>query len=279
MPAGLNIIPGKAQLVGTYSEASKTGAPHDDTPETMSLVFVTAHPFAADAGRAAPVANQTLQWKFEFYSMAPAFAQSVLAVGGKAEAAYALVRDAASRKDAKLEAIHLRAVKESLTLAINECHEYYYPTEFDPPELPQKLWIADSKLLDDLRAGRQEGTGVEPPAEGGTNNGGFGLITATSPTTFEMANLGTVIEAEFTADEKGSTASVHVTLKRLIEQQRYAGLDQPVFETQSITAQLPVRIGAPQLIGTLSKPLNTGIKSCNKEERVWLAFVTISDGW
>ena len=275
-PRTVNVVPGKSHFLGTISAASNTGAPHDDKPETLSLAFITAHtPPAKEAGRAAPVAEQTLTWKLQIYSMERAVAHNVLT--GQPTGPDALTAVSAA---GKLEAIHIATTNPGQRLAISEVHEFWYPTEFDPPEMPQKLWIANTQLLDDLRSGRQVGLGLPPKTLGASSaNGGFGLMTTTSPTTFEMKPLGTSIEADISDGANSTSVSVSIDLTRLIDEIHYTDIPQPVFECQKLITSVSPRIDAPILLGTLSKPLDNGLSKSNNDDRVWLAFMTISDGW
>ena len=104
-------------------------------------------------------------------------------------------------------------------------------------------------------------------------------MTTTSPTTFEMKPLGTSIEADISDDATSTSVSVSINLTRLIDEIHYTDIPQPVFESQKLMTSVNPRIDAPILLGTLSKPLDNGLSKSNKDDRVWLAFMTISDGW
>ncbi len=66
-----------------------------------------------------------------------------------------------------------------------------------------------------------------------------------------------------------------VNLTRLIGHRDYNGPRQPVFESQTITTRTTAQPGVPHLIGTLNRPINTGFKEGNQDDRVWFAFMTL----
>ncbi|MFZ2639972.1 MAG: hypothetical protein WA117_03210 [Verrucomicrobiia bacterium] len=53
------------------------------------------------------------------------------------------------------------------------------------------------------------------------------------------------------------------------------GPPQPLFERQKITTSVMVTDGEPFLLGTLNPPFNNGVGTDQKEQRVWLDFLTV----
>ncbi len=77
--------------------------------------------------------------------------------------------------------------------SVRVVREFPYPTEFDPPEIPQQF-----------------GTNVVTTA-GNSPAAGAAPITPTTPTTFEVKELGTVLEIEPVISDDGRTVEVSVT--------------------------------------------------------------------
>jgi general secretion pathway protein D len=76
--------------------------------------------------------------------------------------------------------------------------EFPYPTEFDPPEIPQQVGtnVVPATFINTLT-----GTVSSPAANGAP-------ITPTTPTTFEFKQLGTVLEVEPVISEDGRTVDL-----------------------------------------------------------------------
>jgi general secretion pathway protein D len=70
--------------------------------------------------------------------------------------------------------------------SIRVVREFFYPTEFDPPQIPQNV-------------------------RGGVGSNQAAPITPTTPTTFEMKELGVVLEVEPVVSEDGKTVELSVS--------------------------------------------------------------------
>lgn len=82
--------------------------------------------------------------------------------------------------------------------SVRVVREFPYPTEFDPPEIPQQFGTVGVTAIG--VAG-----GASSPAQGAIP------ITPTTPTTFEVKELGTVLEIEPVISDDGRTVEVSVT--------------------------------------------------------------------
>jgi general secretion pathway protein D len=76
--------------------------------------------------------------------------------------------------------------------------EFPYPTEFDPPEIPQQVSGPNVTATNAAGLSTNPGSGSIP-------------ITPTTPTTFEVKELGTVLEVEPVIADDGRTVEVSVT--------------------------------------------------------------------
>jgi hypothetical protein len=150
------------------------------------------------------------------------------------------------------------------------------PTEFDPPQIPVTLILANRKLLQDIRAGRQTGVGAQPPMPGGNPNGGFGLITTLSPTAFEMRPLGDTMEIDPVVQGRLVFANIALSICHRIGGVPCNGIDHPVYGQQKLQTSVRGQLDRPILLGTLNKARSTGFAGSGKDDRIWLAFLRIS---
>jgi len=270
------VTPDAPCFLGTVSAPQQTGGEFETPDSTVSLAFITARNFSrpAESKNAAAADDAVLTAFFEVISLPKQEASALVDEGLDQDVFHLRLKSAMQGGAARLETFLSGRVVSGTASILQEVDKYMYPTEFDPPQMPQNLLIADDDLLADLRAGRQTGTGVAPPA-GSPHNGGFGLMTTVTPTAHETQELGVKLEIEVSRDDQELTLKVKPQLTRLIGEKKYVGVVQPLFESDSLSTTLKARLGVPQLLGTLNRPLNTGLKEGNQEDRVWFAFVTV----
>jgi hypothetical protein len=177
---------------------------------------------------------------------------------------------ALDRKDsgAVLEHIHTLRVRSGQRSKVEGINEFAYPTEMDPPQIPQNISIAAPSAAPPPSAG--EGR-VFPPWP----------YTAVTPASFAVRNLGWTVEAELTFSEDRKTADLNLApeLVKFISRMPQGITGEillPVFETQKSSSQVHTWVGQPALVSTMSPPTDTGIKGGNRENRVWLLFVTVT---
>ena len=169
-------------------------------------------------------------------------------------------------------------------IATEHVSEFFYPTEFDPPELPNAVGVAV-----DAPALQKE----EPPAEEvidalqsgpGWVEGSFPATPATG-TAFERVSLGDSLEVEATlAEPKGTRIQVRFTSQHI----ELAGMEEwgeglseakmPTFARRRILSATEVDAGVPTLMGTVSPPGGGLAKEDEAKARktVWFAFITAS---
>ncbi len=103
-----------------------------------------------------------------------------------------VVRALSQKKGVDLVAVPSIVAKSGQRATIDLAREFIYPTEFDPPEVPQQVGQF------------QIGNTIY---RGGSNTG---PITPSTPTTFEMRKLGTVIEMEPVIGENGRDVEIQL---------------------------------------------------------------------
>jgi len=129
-----------------------------------------------------------------------------------------------------------RAVIESLL-------EHKYPTEFDPPQIPQTFGGTTTKVTKTTTVTEQ--TTSFP-------------LTPTTPTAFEVRNVGLTLECEPVASEDRKEITINlvpqtVALQRTIKYKTANGgeMEQPEFYTKKITTSVLVKNGGVAFLGTL----------------------------
>ncbi len=274
---------GQPAFLGTCGLAKLSGAPGQRAEAGTPLAFLTAFaepwPSPAEQREAeSPFADRTLRCTVEVVSLDKAAARPLLLEQPADADVYHhvidLVKSGAARRET---ALSVRA-KAGLETVVENADDYEQPTEFDPPQVPQNLIIADKDLLRDLRSGSQAGLGAQPPVEGGNPNGGFGLITTLSPTAFQITPLGESLKINVTGEGGDLSALAALSITRLAGTVSYNGIAHPVFERRELSVRVLARPGRPVLLGTLNKAVNTGWPGSNQEDRIWLAFLRIQGG-
>ena len=142
---------------------------------------------------------------------------------------------------------------------------------------------AVSESIDELRYGKEFRTRKTPdqPAAGDkTDKSATAAENAIVPVTFETRNVGDTLEVEPVLGPDGITIDVNLVPQSV----RYIGdhadggphaLKTPIFETSKITTSIAVRDGQPYFLGTLNPPFANGLAREQKEQRVWLDFLTV----
>lgn len=206
---------------------------------------------------------------FEAFSLPPLAARKALIAHPKESALYAwldseLVKPDTAVRMERHSVTRVRGGQRSKTEGINE---HAFPTEFDPPQVPQTISLSVSPASTAIPGTDK----VFPPWP----------FTSTTPSDFRVRNLGWTVEVELTFSEDNKTADLNIAPEnsRLVASIPYGLLGeipQPVFETQKCTLQLTAQVGQPALASTFSPPVNTGVPNGNTDDRVWLLFVTVN---
>ena len=205
----------------------------------------------------------------EAFSLPPVAARKALIAHPKEAALYAWLDAEMTKQDSgvRLERDSVTRVRGGQRSKTEGIDEYAYPTEFDPPQIPQTISLpvgATGSVL----PGTEKVFAPWP-------------ITSTTPTSFEYRNTGWTVETELTFMEDGKSVDVNLAPvnTRVAATVRWGlpgEIFQPVFETQRCLTQVSMLIGQPSLVSTFSPPVNTGVPGGNKDDRVWLLFVTVT---
>ena len=134
-----------------------------------------------------------------------------------------VLRGLAQKKGVDINASPSVTAKNGLKASVEVVREFIYPTEFDPPQLPQ-------------------GGGGNINLGGGGGGGGQQIATPTTPTAFEMRKTGVLVDIEPIISEDGR--SVELTISpELTEFEGFINYGSPILSpgTQSI---LPIQLGA-----------------------------------
>jgi general secretion pathway protein D len=165
-----------------------------------------------------------------------------------------VVRALNQKKGVDLLAMPSIVTKGGQKATIDLAREFRYPTEFDPPEIPQQVGSIPT------------GGNVRIIADNNT-----GPITPSTPTTFEMRKVGTVIEMEPVISANGKEVEILLTPEStefegfidygsdinnqvqtagaLVDQPVDNRIIQPIFRTNKISTALKIYDGSTVVLG------------------------------
>lgn len=273
-------------FLGTYDAAPQPEAGATTLPKMRSLAFLTSRregilskgkpnpggePFGAQLSPPGS-ARATV----EVISMNKASAHSLLREKLDDPALHARVAKMIEQRLATRETMVAYTFKSGNRSSMESVQEWLYPTEFDPPQIPMQLVLADHDLLHDLRSGKQSGLGTPSTVDGKATHGGFGLITTTSPTAFERRPLGIRFEMDPAFDQDLFDITLSIEITRLTGTVDYGGIKHPVVGNQHLQTCVLTHVNNPVLLGTLAPATHTGFDASCKDDRVWLAFLRVT---
>lgn len=179
-------------------------------------------------------------------------------------------------KQEKLLAIRSLAGQKA---TVDHVSEFIFPTEFEPPELPNQIGGFFESSKDDEKMSDLAGDLAKLRKGAGWHEGNFPVTPAT-PSAFTTSKLGDSLEVEAALGaEVGFVslrfAATHLSLKGAdLWGQGLSEANMPRFEEQKLQSSLSLKGGEPSLLGTVSPSPST--RKEDKESRVWFAFVTAS---
>ena len=133
-----------------------------------------------------------------------------------------VIRGLSQKKGVDLMSAPSVTTKSGTRATMEVTREFIYPTEFDPPRLPQG------------------GGGLQ--VGGGGGGGSQQIATPTTPTAFEMRQTGVRLEAEPTVGADGNT--IELTLApEVVEFDGFINYGSPIL-SPSIQSVLPIQLGA-----------------------------------
>lgn len=187
----------------------------------------------------------------------------------------------AGLKEGKVKQDHLSAVLTlSGQLGSSEgISEFIYPTEFEPPKLPNQIGVSlgapssdktdpsiDSEQLKDLK---------NAPSESFLST----VSTPATPTTFDTRNTGFTLEIEATMGQDNNiidlrARTTHVDLVGLIPWGKEEALTEfPEFESRTLNLGTIITDGQTSFVGTINRPPTSKVDP-DSANKVWFAFLT-----
>ncbi len=204
----------------------------------------------------------------EAFSLPPLAARKALIAHPKEAALYAWLDAEMDKKDSavRLERHSVTRVRGGQRSKTEGIVEYAYPTEVEPAQVPQTVSLPVAA------------TGTSVP--GGEKIFAPWPVTSTIGNAFVVRNFGWTAEMELTFSEEAKAVDLNLApensrLAATVPWGLTGEVPQPVIETQRCTAQISMLTGQPALVSTFSPPVNTGVPGGNKDNRVWLLFVTV----
>ncbi len=277
----IGIRAGEPAFLGTYNAGPNAARATVQAPKLCSLAFLTPQRETIPKGRGddsdkTAFKHEALRLTIDVISTSKPLAHALLLQKLDGNALHEQLSDLVEKNSAVRELVMAQRSKTGQRLDLHSADELRFPTEFDPPQLPQQMILADHDLIEDLRAGRQTGLGAPPPVLGKMTDGGFGLITTTSPTAFEMQPLGARLELDPVIARDTFYATFALELTRLTGTVNYGGIEHPVFGVQKIVTSIAGRIGGTVFLGTLSRAAGNGFAASSKDDRIGFAFLRVS---
>ena len=204
----------------------------------------------------------TLSTTEETFSLPIADADQLLHEVSSDALRYARLREMLVSGKAKLERLTVLRSKSGQRAVAESFDELRYGSEFRPPEIPRSL--SDGKV---------EPVPEKPLPENLVKNGGI-------PIAFETRNVGDTLELEAVLGPDEMTIDLNLVTQSV----RYVGdhadgglhpVKTPIFETSKVTTSVNVSDGQPYFLGTINPPFGNGLAREQKEQRVWLDFLTV----
>ncbi len=156
--------------------------------------------------------------------------------------------------------------KSGQRAVIEVIREFRYPTEFDPPQIPQNFGSTGGFSV----------VGTTPAGFGSSNTGSF-PVTPTTPTAFETRNTGVTLEVEPVVGPDGYTIDLNL-VPQVVEFEGFINygspiqststnalgqsitsvitpniINQPIFSTRKVTTTVSVFDGSTVVLGGLMR--------------------------
>ena len=229
-----------------------------------AVIALAFHPTQALANSPRPGGDSSLSTTEETFSLPIAEADQLLHEVSSDALRYARLREMLASGKARLERLTVLRTTTGQRAVAESMNELRYGSEFRVGETP---------------SGANAGEKSDKPASQAVQPAGA-VEKPVQPITYETRNVGDTLELEpvLAPDE------VTITLNIVPQSVRYVGdyADNglypgktPIFETSKITTSVTVRDGQPYFLGTLNPPFANGLAHEQKEQRVWLDFVTV----
>lgn len=218
---------------------------HKLLPAILLGCIFTISSSKADPNTGEKISEQTaktIRIQIEYYELSLVTLSNLMEDAKTSSSDQALrtrIKDLVKKDAAKLINMHVQTINDGEKAMSESIREFIYPTEYEPPELPNT---------------------IHAPAGGQVK----GAATGPTPTAFETRNLGEnyELEASINENQMGTInlrfAPEHtkqlgfVTYVEWKDSRSKADIVMPDIYTLRITGALQVNNGKPALIGTLS---------------------------
>ncbi|WP_395751154.1 Amuc_1098 family type IV pilus outer membrane protein [Prosthecobacter sp.] len=137
-----------------------------------------------------------------------------------------VLRALSQKKGVDVNASPSVTTKSGLKATAEITQEFIYPTEFDPPRLPQGGGGGT------IRFGGGGGGGAQPPM----------IATPTTPTAFEMRKTGVLVEVEPVISEDGRTVELTIS-PELTTFEGFVNYGSPILSPAAVSV-VPIQLGA-----------------------------------
>ncbi len=169
-----------------------------------------------------------------------------------------VIRALSQKKGVDLMSAPSVTTKSGQQASVEVVREFIYPTEFEPPEIPQQFGAV---------GGLQQVGGIGGGLGGGGSQGGAFPVTPTTPTAFDMRKVGVRMEVEPTVGADGYTIDLNLA-PEVVEFEGFVNYGSPI-QTTGTNA-----LGQSQPVVLTENTINQPIFSL----RTLKTSVTVFDG-
>lgn len=194
---------------------------------------------------------------------------------------YTLLAAGEEKDGIRQESFDLVRCKPFQKATVESITERIYPTEYEPPELPNSIGVAITPPpVKDVPAPVPDAAKLKDALA--LEN----ISVPTSPasaTAFETRNVGRILEFDTSVNDDPQRPTVHLRItpefvtqvERRAWGQGVSKTELPGFETQRIDTAVVAAVDHPMLLGTASRP---PVSQADPEsaQRVWFAFATVT---
>ena len=216
-----------------------------------------------------------IQAVYEAFSISKAEAAELQRAGHNDKAFYEVLVTALAEKKSRQEKLIVIRTSSGQKATVAHSSEYIYPTEIEPPEMPNQVGIPLQPVTVDAEGKPGPSQAIK---ELDTGVPSIFPSSPATPSAFDPRNTGDSLEIEAAIGMPGDLIDLRFsyTFTKLITMdvwgQGLAEFPVPRFSNQTQTSSLTVKNGIPILVGTVTPSLEA--QDPESAERVWFAFLT-----
>jgi hypothetical protein len=287
---------GQPILLGTCNQAVRSGVPQGQQLDEVSLQFITvsapelpalaalrealgrSDPFAAPRGDKVEImpslsdvdfTSKTLRFQFDVISLPTASAHALVETRATEPALLTRLQEMVQAHTATVEASVAFRTKSRMQHRAGQVTPFKYADDFSVFHIPSSLTITDPKILDLLYL---HGGGTAAESQQFAQE----FITVSEPQHFVLRNVGSSVDLTALLLGDGLTMKTNIVseIVRHVGDRRIVRDQKPVFETQRLDTTVLLQHKLPLLLGTMSRPRQTGAPGGNVDDVVSFAFLT-----